>query len=298
MKDTENQLIELNGQQFPVKVKAAVVDFSSVDAMKDAVHQICGQFEDYQVTPDNLKAAKDIKAELNKFRKRINERKILIAKEAKAPITEFENRIKDMTAEIDSTSEALKVQIDPFDERKKDFKKKRNLDYITKLAKETGVNPNKVEYNKRWSNKSYPNYQFEKEVQQQISALEDDLKLREDNGIIIKEKADKLGLGTSHYIKMLDDGQSLSIILKQMENDRYEIDEIAEKQKESKKKEQEDLIKHGDKAIDPNTGEVIDKMLTATLITKKGKFNLEGTKYQFDQLNTYLLDMGFKITKE
>lgn len=298
MKDTENQLIELNGQQFPVKVKPAVIDFSSVDAMKDAVHQICGQFEDYQVTPDNLKAAKDIKAELNKFRKRINERRILIAKEAKAPITEFENRIKDMTAEIDSTSEVINVQVKEFEQREKHFKRRRNLEYILSLANDAGVNPDKIEYNPKWDNKSFSNFQFEKEVQQQISALEDALKLREDNGIIIKEKADKLGLGTSHYIKMLDDGQSLSIILKQMEDDRQEIDEIAEKQKESKRKEQADLIKRGDKAINRKTGEVVDKVLNATLITKKGKFNLEGTKYQFDQLNIYLLDMGFKITKE
>ena len=76
-----------------------------------------------------------------------------------------------------------------------------------------------------------------------------------------------------------------------MQGEKDELIAIAKKQKETKKREQAELIKQGDKAIDPETGEVKEK-------TYNFKLEFQNvTKYQVDQLNSFLRDWGIKARR-
>ena len=82
--------------------------------------------------------------------------------------------------------------------------------------------------------------------------------------------------------------------MNQIDDDKKAIVESAKKHEEFKKQQQASLVQQGDKAIDPETGEVKNKFYNAVLVTKKAKIKITGTKYQFDQLFRYFQDMGFK----
>ncbi|MCT7707498.1 MAG: replication protein, partial [Lactobacillus iners] len=91
------------------------------------------------------------------------------------------------------------------------------------------------------------------------------------------------------YINMLA-YKGLPDILKQMDSDHDYLLKQAQKQAETKRKQLEAVEQHGDKYINKNTGEVVDKIYTITL-------RLTGTKEQLTQLSKFIQDWGIKYEK-
>ena len=123
----------------------------------------------------------------------------------------------------------------------------------------------------------------------------------------------------SKYIEDYDNGQSLVDILKAMEEERAYLNDLSKKQAETRKAEQADLAKHGNKVIDPATGEVKDKLYNFNLLfedldparmfqiasflrdwnisTNRAELNLSGTKEQVSQLSKFLKDNDISVKR-
>ena len=89
-----------------------------------------------------------------------------------------------------------------------------------------------------------------------------------------------------HWIKELDK-QPLSFVLNAMTEYKEDLDAVSKAQKETKLNELRDLKKQGDKYIDPETGEIKDKVISL-------KLEVKGTPWQMKQLQSFLKGNGIE----
>lgn len=106
------------------------------DLKKELPSTIAGNFEELKaelaerlehynnlvVTEDGIKEAKGDRAKLNKLRTAIDTRRKDIKKDYLAPYNDFEGKIKELTLLIDEPIKAIDVQLDAYEERRKQAK--------------------------------------------------------------------------------------------------------------------------------------------------------------------------------
>lgn len=297
------ELLELDHKQYGIAYTPAKVDFPDYDLLKKQVDSLKDEFTQYDVTPSNLTSAKTARAQLNKFDKAINDKKIEIVKKANAPIINFEAQIKELLGEVKEASKHIGDQINTYEAKARDEKHKQNLVAVKRIAKEMELDSEEAItyvlpiYNRSWDNKTYSYKKFEEEIKQRLRELIEIKCAKKEAYEVITARAEKLGLLADKYIDSYDHGKDLKKVLSDMDYERNYLSALAKKQAEAKKREQADLQKHGDKAINPKTGEIKDRYYNAILETESKKIKITGTKYQFKQLMGCLKDMGFKCSE-
>lgn len=284
-----NQEIALDDQSFKVAFIPAKIDFSGYEAMEKAIDQIAEEYAGWEVKPEILKESKAARTQLNKLKKGINDVKIDIVKQADAPIIKFKNDIKELLDKIDQTSSSISKGIKELEAKEKKDRHEQRLKLISKLATASGIDPSRIEFNARWDLKSTTHDEIKSGVETQIQTLvAKDYEFGE-NVKAVQLEADTLGLPADHWIDLLRADASLSGVLKAMKDYKKELVEIAGKEKEAKKKRQAELKKQRNHVIDPETGEIKEKLTTFSM-TFYGV-----TDYQIEQLSSYLKDMGIKF---
>ena len=277
----KNELIEFN-PDFAVNYAPAQIDFKGFEDFQAQVHQIHAQAEEYGVTPDNLKEAKAIRAKLNSAKKKINQRKIEIVKHVDQPVKDFKDKIKLLLNEVDESSELIDSQIKEYEELTRKKRREDNLKHIKAMCELANVDPDKIEYQPSWDNKTYSKNKFENEVDQQIALIQERQNQLAEAITTVTQRADKLGLPAEHWIHELKI-RSLPDVLSEMDEYKEELEDIANQQQKTKVREAENLKQVGDRYIDRDTGEVKEKVITV-------KLEIQGTKWQVTQLQRFLKD--------
>ena len=259
----ENQLIKLdeNNLSFPVNFAPAQIDFSGYSKMKDQIDQLRENLDKYDVTKGNLKEAKSTRAKFN-------------------------DKVESLIDEIDFSSTKISDGIKVFEVQEKEERHENNFNHIAAMCELANVDPSKIKYQSSWDNKSYSKTKFEIEVDQQIALIKQQQDQFADNIKIISEKAEKLGLPADHWIKALDN-YSLSDVLDGMEEYKNDLDAVSKAQKEAKLNRLNNLKKQGNKYVDPETGEIKDKIFSL-------KLKVKGTSRQLKQLQSFLKDNGIE----
>lgn len=285
----ENRLIKLDESSltFPVNFAPAQIDFSGYSKMKDQIDQLCEALDSYDVTKSNLKEAKSTRAKLNKLEKAIKARKIEIKKKAEAPVKDFNDKVEGLIAEIDDSSTKISDGIKVYENKEKKERHQKNLKHIAAVCELAEIDPSKIKYQSNWDNKSYSKTKFENEVDQQIALIQQQQAQYADNVKIVSEKANELALPADHWIKTLD-GHSLSEVLDAMTDYKSDLEAVSKAQKETKLDALKNLKKQGDKYIDPSTGEIKEKIISI-------KMEVKGTKWQMEQLQSFLKDKGIEV---
>lgn len=284
----ENQLIKLDEKvvAFPVNFAPAQIDFSGYNQMKDQIDQLHESLENYDVTQDNLKDAKSTRAKLNELTKAIKARKVEIKKKAEAPVKDFNDKVESLIDEIDDSSTKISAGIKVFEDKEKQAKHEKNLKHIAAVCELAEIDPSKIKYQSSWDNKSYSQTKFETDVDQQIGLIQEQQAQLADNMKIISEKANELALPADHWIKELDN-KPLSEVLNAMTDYKNDLEAVSKAQKETKLDTLKNLKKQGDKYIDPSTGEIKEKIIAI-------KMEVKGTKWQMEQLHSFLKDNGIE----
>lgn len=281
----KNELIEFN-PDFPVNYAPAQIDFKGFKDFQAQVNQIHAQAEKYGVTPDNLKEAKAIRAKLNSAKKKINQRKIEIVKHVDQPVKDFKDKIKLLLNEVDESSELIDSQIKEYEELARKKRREDNLKHIKAMCELANIDPGKIEYQPSWDNKGYSNTKFETEVDQQIALIKERQSQIAEAITTVTQRADKLGLPSEHWVHELKT-RSLPDVLNEMDQYKEDLTSISKQQQKTKVQEAKSLKQVGDRYIDPDTGEVKDKVITL-------KLEVKGTSWQMNQLHSFLKDNGIQ----
>lgn len=280
-------LIKFENEEFPISYKAAEVDFQGYEALDAKVDAMTKDWDKYVVTAESYPYDKKTRAELNRIRRALSDRRKVIVKESSQQITEFNTKVKGLDLKIKGVVDHLSEGLKTFDDQARKDKHQQNLLRLGELAKEYGVALQELDYQDKWDNKTTSCTTIEEDARQQFEAIVEKQKARKEAEQVIANKANeytKPAMTANPYLQMLD-YKSLPDVLTQMDNDHDYLIEQAKQQEENRKKAVQALEQHGDKYVDAKTGEVVDKLHTVTL-------RLRGTKEQMTALSNFIKDWG------
>lgn len=281
------ELIRFENEDFPISYKKAEIDFQGYEALDAKVDAMTKDWDKYVVTAQSYPYDKKTRAELNRIRRALSDRRKVIVKESSQQIAEFNTKVKGLDLKIKGVVDHLSEGLKTFDDQARKDKHQQNLIRLGELAKEYGVALQELDYQDKWDNKTTSWTIIEEDARQQFEAIVEKQKARKEAEQVIANKANeytKPAMSANPYLQMLD-YKSLPDVLTQMDNDHKYLIEQAKQQEENHKKAVQALEKHGDKYIDAKTGEVVDKLHTVTL-------RLRGTKEQMTALSNFIKDWG------
>lgn len=285
-------LIKFENEEFPISYTKAEIDFQGYPALDAKVDALTKDWDKYVVTAESYPYDKKTRAELNRIRRALSERRKVIVNESSQQITEFNTKVKGLDLKIKGVVDHLSEGLKTFDDQARKDKHQQNLLRLGELAKEYGVALQELDYQDKWDNKTTSWTTIEEDARQQFEAIVEKQKARKEAEQVIANKANeytKPAMTASPYLQMLD-YKSLPDVLTQMDNDHKYLIEQAKQQEENRKKAIESLEQHGDKYVDAKTGEVVDKVHSVTL-------KLTGTKEQLTALSNFIRDWGISYEK-
>ena len=266
-----NELVETTISVEMETPEIKIINKEKLDALVDAVVK---KYSGIVVTEDTLKECKKTLTELRKLSKELNAKRLEKQREYEKPVKEFKAQIDAYINQINDVISDIKQGTDEFEEKRKAEKQEAIQNLINEMAGNYGVDPETIEIDKKWLNKSTTMKKITEEIANKMKEkqrLDDDWK-------IIKKYAQDKGMLADHY-------QTYIGVFSAFEIEKM-IDEDADKKAEQDRSQAEELMFA--KAVDEETGEIKQAIQQVT-------FTIKGTEEQLNQVAAYLKNSGVEI---
>lgn len=285
-------------QELQVKFKQAELDIIDKQAFEQNINTIVKKYKNYRVAAQTIRNDKQTLADLRKLLKQISDKRLEIKRELTAPVTDFEKYVKRATEPLNEVIDKIASDIKDFDDNQKAVMIDTLKSYVSSKASELFLDArifdSKLDNFVKKANFKSDCVTLKKSTMQDLDemiALE--FKSQEERSkakSAIASACEERNLSAQAYIRMLDD-KSLSEILIQIKAD-YDL-EHAQKQKKQKARELVDGKSDSVKAVDIETGEIIEDEYTQSM-TLEVYFKDTADKERFKRA---LSEIGFKYKK-
>ena len=276
-----NEIIKIN-EKTNVELVPAKIKINGFNQLKEYVENSVAKANNI-VTEQSLKGDKEQKTELNKKVKKIRRIRIDIQNKILEPYAVFADQMKEFEKSLENSSDKMKTQIDFFIEKERQAKKELIEKFIEEAAPNYNCEPNEVEIDDKWLNKSTSKKTWEEAVAERMTLIKENKERRKSDEEQLKMTADLLGVDAMPYIDYLNHDLSVIDIQKAMKDD------IAKQRAQRAAREASEKVVQ-DKVIDTSTGEVKAKVQSVTL-------KLTGTNDKLNALRKYLDNNGIKFEK-
>ena len=265
---------ELTQTAINVEMGTPEIRIANKEKLDALVNEVVKKYSGIVVTEDTLKECKKTLTELRKLNKELNAKRLEKQREYETPVKEFKAQIDAYINQINDVISDIKQGTDEFEEKRKAEKQIAIQNLINEMAGNYGVDPETIEIDKKWLNKSTTMKKITEEIANKMKEkqrLDDDWK-------IIKKYAQDKGMLADHY-------QTYIGVFSAFEIEKM-IDEDADKKAEQDRSQAEELMFA--KAVDEETGEIKQAIQQVT-------FTIKGTEEQLNQVATYLKNSGVEI---
>lgn len=280
------ELITVNNAQYPVIYEPAHINFIGKDKLNSDIKKIVSMFENVEVSAQYEREAKKERTHINKMISALKEGNKNINSTVGKEIIAFENDTKIYIKQLENISNVLKLGIDKYENKIKEDKHNRNLEYIGKALDKANLPSSYLQdieqekYNPKWDNKSFAFGTFEKEVKAVVQDILKEEKQKQENIQIIIATCEKTvsKLDYRAWVKQLDN-YSVAEVISQINNyDKQVQEEVARNQQKkanlAKEESANNEIKNN-KVINTETGEVVDEVVNINLSLKLTKKQLK-----------------------
>ena len=275
----ENQIIKIDEKAI-VELVPAKIKINGFDQLKEYVENSVAE-ANHIVTEQSLKGDKKQKTELNKKINKIKRVRIDIQNKILEPYTVFADQMKEFEKSLANSSDKMKTQIDFFIEKERQAKKELIEQFIEEAAPNYNCEPQEVEIDDKWLNKSTSKKTWEEAVTLRMNLIKENKERRKSDENQLKFSAKLLGVDPLPYINLLNHDVTIDNIQQAMQDD-IEIQKAKNAEREASEK-----VVHN-KVIDTSTGEVKAKVQSVTL-------KLTGTNDKLNALIKYLDNNGIKF---
>ncbi|WP_125710129.1 DUF1351 domain-containing protein [Lacticaseibacillus porcinae] len=148
-----NDLMSPEDLTYKVDFDPAKIEFLYFDEMKANVLGYTERFSNIVVSPETVDDAKQVKANLNKLKKEVNDRRIAIHKTYEQPYKEFEAKVKEITGIIESAIKPIDESVKELAEIEQAKREAKVIEYIQELAPSYGLTLDDYEIKPEWANK-------------------------------------------------------------------------------------------------------------------------------------------------
>lgn len=248
-----------------------ITNKEKLDALVDAVVR---KYSGIVVTEDTLKECKKTLTELRKLSKELNAKRLEKQCQYETPVKEFKAQIDAYINQINDVISDIKQGTDEFEEKRKAEKQIAIQNLIDEMAGNYDVDPETVEFDKKWLNKSTTMKKITEGIANQMKEqqrLDDDWK-------IIKKYAQDKGLLADHYQTYIGAFSA------------FEIEKMIDEDADKRAAQEREIAKEKQLAavVDEETGEIKQAIQQVT-------FTIKGTEEQLNQVAAYLKNSGVEI---
>ena len=285
-------------QELEVKLKQAELDIVDKQAFEQNINAVVKKYKNYQATAQTIRDDKQTLADLRKLVKQISDKRLEIKRELTAPVTNFEKYLKRATEPLNAIIDKIASDVKDFDDNQKavmlDTLKSYVSNKASKLFLDARVFDSKLDnFVKKASFKSDCATLKKSTMQDLDEMIALEFKAQEERSkakSAIATACEEHNLSAQTYIRMLDD-KELPEILMQIKAD-YDLEQ-AQKAKQEKAREVTANREDSVKAVDLETGEIIEDEYTQSM-TLEVYFKDTADKERFKKA---LLDAGFEYNK-
>lgn len=270
-----------------VVVQPGKLTIQNKQALDALINEVATKYDGQIVTEDTLKEAKSSRAELNKYAKALDRKRIDKKKEYMKPVEDFEKEVKGYVATLKKQVAMLDEGIQYFKDKQLEERKAKVQEMITEVAEANAVDPATVELQNSWLLKSATKAKTMSEI---VEAVQKQKRINKDIEMITEYCA-KLNLPKSRYVETARDfdyweAKRLADADYEELQARKEAEYAAKLAKVAQEKEK--IVEVGEKQIDSETGEVVKELQVLTL-------KIKGTKEQLDGLGRVITASGIEV---
>ena len=218
------------------------------EELEAAVRAKIAGYENVVYTEENIKAAKNDRAELNNLIKAIEERRKQVKNTINEPYAVFEAELKEITALINEPVALIDQQVKAFEEKQKEEKKAAiKATYDENIGDLAEVLPFEKIFDSRYLNQTYKLVTAQKEIVDKIDTVKTDLETIDSLDSKYKLNAKDVYIKTLDLSKALAENKRLADLEEKLEADkRRKAEEEAERKRQEeirKQKEAEEQAK-------------------------------------------------------
>lgn len=270
-----------------VVVQPGKLTIQNKQALDALINEVATKYDGQIVTEDTLKEAKSSRAELNKYTKALDRKRIDKKKEYMKPVEDFEKEVKGYVATLKKQVSMLDEGIQYFKDKQLEERKAKVQEMITEVAEANAVDPATVELQNSWLLKSATKAKTMSEI---VEAVQKQKRINKDIEMIT-EYCSKLNLPKSRYVETARDFDYWEA--KRLADADYEELQARKEAEHAAKlakiaQEKEKIVEVGEKKIDSETGEVVKELQVLTL-------KIKGTKEQLDGLGRVITASGIEV---
>lgn len=246
------------------------------------------RYKGLQYTEDQINEAKKDRANLNAFRKAMNDRKIELKKEFCAPYDEFAEQVKQLIAKIDEAAAGIDMQVKLFEQKEKDAKKAEIEKYWSEHGPKEIRIPFESVFDQKWLNKSCKTAQWSGALFEIADRIDEDM-----HAIAHLEDVEKMSFCVAEYPKHLDLGKTLAAYEAKVEADRRAAETRERMLRQRELMERERAEREARPKAEAEQSQVSEEQ--PELLTRA--FKVEATREQIIALGGYMKNNGIKFWK-
>ncbi len=251
-------------QDFSVNFTPTEITINNEEDLKKQLESIARKYKGLIVTEDNLKSVKSTRTKLNALNKGLDDKRKEIKSTYNEPLSEFESKVKDYQGIINESLDPIDAGIKDLEDSQREERKKHVQEIINSMAPEYSIDPEEIEIEKSWSNKSMTEIKLTKILADGFNSLKRKKDLLETNKKLVEEHCKYVDVEPAGWVSQLSDEYNATDVIKAI--DQFVEDRKMKAEAEQKRIESEEAIKKAtqrkvdDVVIDDETGELLQSV--------------------------------------
>lgn len=257
-----------------VRMTLPTLAIENLDELKARASEIASKSEGLVVTTETLTESKKERADLNKLRTAISDKRIEVKKEYLKPLEKFEADMNSVQDEVTRVWAEIDREIKEVEDEERKSKTKK----IEKLIKEHGKGL-PIEIEKSWLNKSMTEARLVKEIENKVFFIKQDQERRSRDKRAITDLCETHSIEPSGWLVLLETGATFDEVMDRLKGHIEEVKADRKYRAEEKRK-----VESAQRKEEPKEEALISQTVTIT-----------GTRAQFEKLKEFSAEVGIHI---
>jgi len=252
-------------EETSVTYQANEIVINNYDKLESSVENAAQKYSSLVVSEETIKEAKKSRAELNKLKTAIDNKRKTVKRAYMANVKDFEVKMKSLETKIDPVIKSIDEKTKELDEIQRQEKADKVQALINEMAPNYGIDSRTIEIEKSWFNKSTTMKKIAEELKDGMLARQARATQLANDTQVITKYAESKGVEPYGWIEQLKQGQDVPYLLSAIDN-AVEQKQQAERVEQAKVQEEATHQKQvGTNIVDTNSGEVVSRKVTLEL---------------------------------
>ncbi|MGX7195207.1 DUF1351 domain-containing protein [Enterococcus olivae] len=236
-----NELAEL---KFDVDYKPSEIKILNEDKLAQLVENTAKTYENMVFSDDNIKEAKEARADLNKSAKQIDEARIAVKNKFNEPLNIFEKTMNGYKNRIKEVSDSINGKLTSYETEQKEIRLKTVQEFIEQECEKNEIDPEEISFDNSWLNsgsftpKGKLVLKVTKAIRAEIQGIVDEKQRITNEKATVQQFAEMVDMDPTPYVVMIDKGISSTEIIETIKQ-AIERKKKAEENAERKRLEDE-----------------------------------------------------------